>query len=89
MKRMLIVGAVIALAGCNQVPPDAVEAEPATEANLTASDGPDDQVAACARRGVAYYKEIGSYPTLSSAPNKGRSAEDVALERCRRTTTAF
>jgi hypothetical protein len=47
------------------------------------------EVEACAARGVAYFKEIGSYPTLSAAPNAGRSAEDVAIERCNRTTTAF
>ncbi len=47
------------------------------------------EIAACVERGVAYFKEIGSYPTLSSAPNTGRSAEDVAAERCGRTTTAF
>jgi hypothetical protein len=44
---------------------------------------------ACVDRGVQYYREIGSYPTLSSAPNEGRKAIDVARERCRRTTTAF
>lgn len=44
---------------------------------------------ACVERGVAYFAEIGSYPTLNSEPNKGRRAEDVARERCRRTTTAF
>jgi hypothetical protein len=43
----------------------------------------------CVLRGVSYFKEIGSYPTLSSAPNKGRKAEVVARERCNRTTTAF
>lgn len=43
----------------------------------------------CIERGVKYFKEIGSYPTLSSAPNRGRKAEDVAAERCRRTTGAF
>lgn len=46
-------------------------------------------VEACVIRGVAYFKEIGSYPTLSTAPNAGRSAEDVTRERCNRTTTAF
>lgn len=44
---------------------------------------------ACVERGVAYFTEIGAYPTLNSEPNKGRRAEDVARERCRRTTTAF
>jgi hypothetical protein len=43
----------------------------------------------CVARGIAYFKEIGSYPTLSSAPNAGRSADEVARERCNRTTTAF
>ena len=46
-------------------------------------------VAKCVERGIAYYKTIGSYPTLSTAPNAGRKAEDVVAERCGRTTTAF
>ncbi len=50
---------------------------------------PDPQVEACVERGVSYFKEVGSYPTLKSAPNAGRSAEEVARERCNRTTTAF
>jgi len=53
------------------------------------SSGPDPKVEACVSRGVAYFKEVGSYPTLKSAPNTGRRAEDVARERCNRTTTAF
>lgn len=57
--------------------------------NTTTVPEVDEAVDACTKRGVAYFKEIGSYPTLSSAPNRGRSAEDVALERCIRTTTAF
>jgi hypothetical protein len=47
------------------------------------------KVTACVARGISYFKEVGSYPTLKSAPNAGRSAEDVALERCNRTITAF
>lgn len=43
----------------------------------------------CIDRGVAYFKEIGSYPTLKSKPSAGQRAEDVAKERCNRTTTAF
>lgn len=46
-------------------------------------------VNACVNRGIAYFREIGSYPTLGSAPNAGRRAEDVARERCNRTTLAF
>jgi hypothetical protein len=48
-----------------------------------------DPVEACVKRGVAYFKEIGSNPTLTTAPNRGRRAEVVARERCMRTTTAF
>jgi hypothetical protein len=43
----------------------------------------------CVARGIAYFKEIGSYPMLHTHPNKGRRAEVVARERCNRTTTAF
>lgn len=57
--------------------------------NAPAGDSATDEVSECVRRGVKYFKEIGSYPTLSAAPNKGRAAEDVAIERCNRTTTAF
>lgn len=39
----------------------------------------------CVRRGIAYFKEIGSWPTLSD----GRNAEQVVRERCRRSTQAF
>lgn len=58
---------------------------------LAACGGGVDQeeIDACVRRGVEYFREIGSYPTLQSAPNTGRSAEEVAIERCNRTTTAF
>jgi hypothetical protein len=45
----------------------------------------DSPIIACYQRGVAYFKEIGSYPTLSN----GRSAELVASERCNRSITAF
>ena len=48
-----------------------------------------EEINKCVNRGISYFKEIGSYPTLNSDPNKGRKAEEVALERCKRTTTAF
>lgn len=51
--------------------------------------GDNAAVEACVSRGVAYFKEIGSYPTLKSAPDVGRAVEDVARERCNRKTTAF
>ncbi|MGB1561567.1 MAG: hypothetical protein ACPHN2_08730 [Sinimarinibacterium flocculans] len=47
------------------------------------------EVEACVLRGIEYFKEMGSYPTLKHEPNVGRKAEDVARERCRRTVTAF
>lgn len=48
-----------------------------------------DPITACVERGVSYFKEIGSYPRLTTAPNRGRLAEEVARERCERTLTAF
>lgn len=47
------------------------------------------EVDACVLRGVAYFKDIGSYPTLHSGSNRGRSTKAVSRERCKRTTTAF
>lgn len=44
-----------------------------------------DKEAECRDRGEVYFREVGSYPTLSD----GRWAIDVAKERCARTTTAF
>lgn len=47
--------------------------------------GTVDAVAACTERGIRYFREIEAYPRLSN----GRLAEEVAAERCGRTTTAF
>lgn len=46
----------------------------------------NNEVDACISRGIAYFKEVGSYPTLTTT---GENAEAVAKERCNRTTTAF
>lgn len=77
MRAVLVVFAcaigTFALSGCSK----------------SSSSSGGGEVDACVNRGVAYFKEIGSYPTLSSAPTTGRLAEDVARERCNRTTTAF
>lgn len=91
MKRILL--AALLLTACQQAP-EGVPSTNADAANATTSATPEqtaetDSVAACTERGVAYFKEIGSYPTLSSAPNRGRSAREVAAERCGRTLTAF
>lgn len=90
IKKAFVLAAVF-LAGC-----DGGTAESADNS----SDGPvsidstskttaENAVAACVERAVLYFKEIGSYPTLQSEPNTGRAAEEVAQERCQRTTTAF
>lgn len=44
-----------------------------------------DPIRDCYKKGVAYYKEIGSYPFLSD----GREAEEVAVEKCGRSPVAF
>lgn len=49
----------------------------------------DKQFTNCVSNGVTYFKEIGSYPTLKSDPNQGRSAEEVANERCMNSLRAF
>jgi hypothetical protein len=77
---------LLLLTACSQSPEAVSEDNSGVAGAATASNDP---VAECAKRGVAYFKEIGSFPTLSSAPNAGRDAAEVALERCRRTTTAF
>lgn len=41
------------------------------------------------KRGIAYLDSIGSNPKLKEPPNAGRDAEDVALERCRKSVAAF
>lgn len=97
--RPLILFAFIALSACSpsHEPSDdraantdgSVPNSPTTSGSLSDSTNNSDPVTACAERGIAYFKEIGSYPELRSAPNVGRAAEEIALERCRRTTTAF
>ena len=74
------------LSACSQ-PHEVAIVDNGTE---TAAQSPEtDTIKACVERGEAYFREIGSYPTLKSAPNAGRSAVEVAAERCERTTTAF
>lgn len=100
MMKVRIFAVFVALAGCNQESsPSGPTASETTNAQASAKvvESPDqdaeaavdDPVVACIRRGVTYFKMIGSYPTLKSAPNIGRDAVEVASERCARTTTAF
>ena len=79
MGRYWAIALVAALVGCGDSSSNGTRKE---------SRGARSDVDICADRGVAYFKEIGSYPTLSSKPDAGRRAEDVARERCARTTTA-
>lgn len=46
----------------------------------------NNEIEACVSRGIAYFKEVGAYPTLTTT---GENAEAVAKERCNRTITAF
>lgn len=39
----------------------------------------EQQVEECTENGIAYFRSIGSYPNLIS---NGKSAEQVAAERC-------
>lgn len=88
--RIAVMLAILTLVSCGAPEQEAPEVD-SSALNTKVSGTSDfaDPVAECIARGVAYFKEIGSYPTLTSAPNAGRSAEDVASERCNRTATAF
>jgi hypothetical protein len=69
-----VVGAVVILSGADKRYPSVDD----TTAMMSARSD-------CRERGVAYYKEIESFPYLSS----GRSAIDVITEKCRASSTAF
>lgn len=49
------------------------------------SGNESNQFDECVSKGDAYYRDIGSYPTLSN----GRDAHSVVVEKCFQTTTAF
>jgi hypothetical protein len=80
MKRlhMVVVVVLLGIVSCS-------DNRSARTGSVPGRDRSDSEVDACVERGVQYFKDIGSYPTLST----GRSAEVVARERCNRTTTAF
>ncbi|MEM9670767.1 MAG: hypothetical protein AAF950_17785 [Pseudomonadota bacterium] len=53
--------------------------------NSDKSTSSDQAFKDCQRRGVAYYKDIGSYPLLST----GKFADEKIGLACSRTTKAF
>jgi len=46
----------------------------------------DNDIKECVQKGIAYYKEIGSYPMLKS---ENISAEEKALQKCENSRVAF
>ena len=83
-----LVLAIIEFAGCANDKSASMTNVDRTAAAVDSS-GAASALRTCTQKGIAYFKEIGSYPTLSASPNRGKLAEDVALERCQRTTGAF
>jgi hypothetical protein len=77
MNRLALVSLVAVLAVPALAAADSPPAPPAEKA-------PASPLARCVARGVQHFKEIGSYPTLTTPPNAGRKAEEVARERCER-----
>ena len=48
--------------------------------------GDNEKQKACIEKGINYYKEIGSYPRLTS---ENISAEDKAAQMCKNSNVAF
>jgi hypothetical protein len=91
-KAAWIVGGLVLLAIVASNHEAGQKTSPVTSQAKAAEPEPnetEDSVAACTERGIAYFKEMGSYPKLHAYPNKGRLAREVAEERCEQTLTAF
>lgn len=79
-KETIIFSSVLFLSSCGQSPEEKHENEKKDK----------ELYNRCVSNGVKYFKEIGSYPTLKSAPDKGKHAITVARERCKKAPkTAF
>ncbi|WP_164155282.1 hypothetical protein [Sandarakinorhabdus rubra] len=70
------------------LPSEGGKEAPARSAGSSYDSSPSE-LGICVQRGVEYFKEIGSYPTLRAPPEAGRAAETVAEERCKRSLSAF
>lgn len=79
-KGIIAFLSVLAISSCSESSEETIEREIREK----------DTYNRCVSLGVQYFKEIGSYPTLKSAPNAGRHAIEVARERCEKAPeTAF
>ncbi|EME5683561.1 TPA: hypothetical protein PVK60_000504 [Acinetobacter baumannii] len=71
MKKIIILGLMFGLVGCGE---------------SKEKSSADNEIRKCVQKGIAYYKEIGSYPMLKS---ENISAEDKALQKCENSSVAF
>ncbi|MDC4667432.1 hypothetical protein OHV74_17485 [Acinetobacter baumannii] len=71
MKKIILLGLMFGLVGCGE---------------SKNSTGSNDNIRECVQKGIAYYKEIGSYPMLKS---ENISAEDKALQKCENSSVEF
>jgi hypothetical protein len=69
----------IVLSACSESKQQAAETVEASNTTFT------KDALSCADKGVKYFQDIGSWPTLSD----GRNAADVVAERCARAPYAF
>lgn len=73
MRKSITLFAIFLLSACNNSSDNSTSAYSKSETEL------------CIEKGIRYYQDIGSYPTLSN----GQKAEEAAREKCSRTTGAF
>lgn len=79
MIRRLVAAVCFAglLVGCSQSPQE-VPGNMETAGTVEPDAAPARDKSTCFNEGVAYYKAIGSYPTLST----GKPADDLIIEKC-------
>jgi hypothetical protein len=79
---LLAVGGAVVAQNCEAKGKNSASAPSSSNSQQSPALAPME---ACVAKGVAYFKKIGSFPTLSD----GRSATQVAYDRCGRTVKAF